>query len=136
LPVVWQQKLVGSLAALLFVPFLGFLAHPRFVLAFALLFCAGIANAYFLGLDGLVLKETPPQIQSRVLAINSPILTAMQGLGFGAAGALASIFRTQVVIFGAAILGLGVVLLLRPRQPQSQIVPCSVATPIGQETPS
>jgi hypothetical protein len=136
LTVVWQQKLVGPLAGLLFVPFLAFLVHPSFAPAFALLFCAGVANAYFLGLDGLVLKRTPRQIQSRVLGINSPILTAMQGLGFGAAGALASVFRPQVVIFGSAIFGLGVVLLLHPRQPEPQVAPCSVAAPIGQETRS
>lgn len=114
-----QRRLVVPLAAATFVPLLAFATHPGFLLACGLLVLSGLAASYSLGLDALLREAAPPSIFGRALAINTAGLISLQGLGFAAAGALGELVPPHVAIAIAALAGLAVVALLRPRSGQA-----------------
>ena len=90
-----QRRLVGPLAAAVFVPLLLFVTNPGFAVAWLLLALSGLAAAYSLGFDALFRHAAPTPLLGRALAINSAGLMSLQGLGFAAAGALAEIVPPQ-----------------------------------------
>ena len=114
-----QRRLVVPLAAATFVPLLAFATHPGFLLACGQLVLWGLAASYSLGLDALLREAAPPSIFGRALAINTAGLISLQGLGFAAAGALGELVPPHVAIAIAALAGLAVVALLRPRSGQA-----------------
>jgi MFS family permease len=121
-----QQRLVGPLAAVTFVPLLAFAADPGFALAWPLLVLSGLGAAYSLGFDALFRRAAPAPLFGRAMAINSAGLMTLQGLGFAAAGALAEVVAPHVAIAIAGVAGLTVVALLRPRRAE-------VAGPVTSE---
>jgi MFS family permease len=110
-----QRRLVGPLAALVFVPLLAFALYPGFLAAMPLLMLSGLAAAYSLGLDALLREAAPPALFGRTMAINTAGLISLQGLGFAAAGALAEVVSPHVAIALAGLAGVTVVTLLWPR---------------------
>lgn len=109
IPARLRGRLVAPLAACQFAFLLGFAAHPPFAAALALLGACGLATAYLLGLDQLLLEATPPALLGRAYAVNSAGLMSIQGLGFAAAGALGEIVAPDTVIMLAGVCGLAVV---------------------------
>jgi hypothetical protein len=113
-----QRRLIRPFAACVFVPLLAFAASPPLGVALALLVASGLAGAYFLGLDRLLVDVTPPPLLARMYATSTAGLVSLQGLGFAAAGALAEVVPPHVAIVGAGIAGLVVVAALRLPQPR------------------
>jgi len=111
-----QARIVGPLAACVFVPLLAFAFAPGFAIAFVLLVLSGAAAAYGLGLDARIRSAAAPELLGRVLAINMAGLLALQGLGFAAAGALAELVAPSTAILVAGVAGLTVVAVLWPRR--------------------
>jgi hypothetical protein len=109
-----QRRLVGPLAAAVFVPLLAFAANPGFAVAWVLLVLSGLAAAYSLGFDALLRHAAPAPLLGRAMAINSAGLMSLQGLGFAAAGALAEIVPANIAITIAGLAGLVVVATLCP----------------------
>jgi hypothetical protein len=88
-----------------------------------LLYVSGLAGAYFLGLDALLLGAVPERQRARVLTVNTAGLMALQGIGFAAAGLVGQALAVNWVVAGFAGLGLVAVVLLRPGGVRSRAVP-------------
>lgn len=110
-----QRRLVGPLAAWMFLPYLVFWLHPGFALAFALLVASGLGAGYSLGYSALLLEAATGEIRTRALAIGTSGLMFLQGLGFAAAGAIAEFVEPHLTIALAGALGLMIVVALRPK---------------------
>jgi MFS family permease len=109
-----QRRLIAPIAALGFLPYLAFAAHPPVPVALPLLAVAGLGAAYFLGLDSLVRDTAPRPLFARTMAIRGAGLMTIQGLGFAAAGALAQVLSPATVIAGAGACALLTIVVLRP----------------------
>ena len=105
---------MAPIAALAFLPYLGFLVRPPVAVAMVLLAVSGTGAGYSLGLDALVRDTAPPELFARTMAISTAGLMTIQGVGFAAAGALAQALPPDIVIAVAGACGLVTVLLLRP----------------------
>jgi len=114
-----QRRLIAPIAALGFLPYLAFAAHPPIPVALPLLVLSGLGSAYFLGLDSLLRDTVPHALFARAMAISTAGLMTAQGLGFAGAGAVAQAVRPGDVIAGAGVCGLVAIALLRPRSAQS-----------------
>ena len=112
-----QRRLIVPAGLLTFVPLAGFAASPRLALALALLVTCGLGSAWGAGLDGLMISAAPEELRGRVLALASAGLMFLQGAGFALWGIAGQYAPVNVVIPGAAVAGVLVVLLLRPRRP-------------------
>jgi predicted MFS family arabinose efflux permease len=115
LRVRWQRRLIVPAALLTFVPLAGFAASPGLGVALALLVVCGLGSAWGAGLDGLMISVAPAEQRGRVLALASAGLMFIQGAGFALWGIAGQYVPVTVVIPAAAVAGVLVVLLLRPR---------------------
>jgi predicted MFS family arabinose efflux permease len=96
-----RVRLVAPLAAVMFVPLLGFAIEPGAVTAAVLLAVCGLGFTYAMGLDQRVLAVTPETLRGRALTLALAGLMISQGLGFAVAGAAAEFLSLHVVIVGA-----------------------------------
>jgi MFS family permease len=127
-----QRRLIAPIAALGFVPYLAFVAHPPIPVALPLLVLAGLGAAYFLGLDSLVRDTAPRALFARTMAIRGAGLMTIQGLGFAVAGALAQVLSPATVVAAAGACALLAIVVLRPGpsrapQPSGGSAPSSAA---------
>jgi predicted MFS family arabinose efflux permease len=116
LPSRLQRRLIVPAGLLTFVPLAGFVASPRLALALALLVTCGLGSAYVAGLDGLMISSAPEELRGRVLALASAGLMFLQGAGFALWGVAGQYAPVTAVIPAAAVAGVLIVLLLRPRR--------------------
>ncbi|GAB3209382.1 MFS transporter [Marinactinospora thermotolerans] len=95
-----------------------FLFAPGTTATVLLLLPCGLGFAYTLGLDRLVLDATPDEARGAVLTLFSATTMVAQGLGYAAAGALAELLPSHMVVAVAGVCGIAVVALAgrRPRR--------------------
>ena len=115
LPTRWQRRLIVPAGLLVFVPLAGFGASPALAMALVLLVLSGLGSAWGAGLDGLMIDTAPVGLRGRALALNSAGLMFIQGVGFAFWGLVGQYVPVTAVIPAAAVAGVLVVLLLRPR---------------------
>ena len=101
-----QRRIVAPAAALSFVPYLVFVAHPSIAVALPLIAVAGLGSLYSLGLDLRVRDAAPEHLFARVMTLNSAGLTTLQGLGFVLAGATAQLVGPPAAIAIAGVCGI------------------------------
>ncbi|HET7046477.1 MAG TPA: MFS transporter [Gaiellaceae bacterium] len=109
-----QRRAVAPAAALAFLPYLAFLAHPPVAVALPLLAASGMCALYALGLDLRVRDATPERTFARVMTINSAGLMTLQGVGFALAGAEAELIGSPPAIALAGGCGLCAAVLFGP----------------------
>jgi MFS family permease len=117
-----QVRLVTPAALLTCIPLLLFAGSPGLVAAVALLFLCGLGYAYVPGFDQRMLGAAAGDeaTRGRALATYTQGLIGLQGLGIAFWGVVAEFAPAKDVIVAAAVCGLVVVALLRPRgQPSS-----------------
>lgn len=85
---------------------LAFVFWPPLPVMVALLVCNGLTSVYGLGTDRSLRDETPPDLLGRMFSLFSTGLMAIQGLGFGIAGALGEVMSPGHVIAAIALVGL------------------------------
>jgi MFS family permease len=113
-----QQRIVAPAAALSFVPYLVFVAHPSIAVALPLLALAGLGSLYSLGLDLRVRDAAPDDLFARVMTLNSAGLMTLQGLGFVLAGATAELVGAPAAIAIAGVCGIVAAVVFGPwREP-------------------
>ncbi len=112
-----QRRVIVPAGLLTFVPLAGFAASPRLGLALALLVISGLGSAWGAGQDGLLIAAAPAELRGRALALSSAGLMFLQGAGFALWGVAGQYAPVTAVIPAAAVAGVLVVLLLRPRAP-------------------
>ncbi|WP_101786887.1 MFS transporter [Nonomuraea indica] len=112
-----RLRLVVPLAALMFVPQLGFGLRPGLPLAIGLLVLSGAGLAHHLGLDRLLVDTAPEALLGRALSIQTSGLMFWQGVGFAVAGAAAQFAAPWAVVTVTAAAGLALIPVLRPRGP-------------------
>ena len=110
-----QRRLVLPGALLTCLPLLLFLGKPGLAGAVALLFVAGLGNAYTPGYDQTLLSASDERLRGRTLALQTAGLMFSQGVGFAVWGLVAEFAAPRLVIPIAAICGLAAVALCRPR---------------------
>ncbi|MEV0349600.1 MFS transporter [Nonomuraea sp. NPDC050680] len=110
-----RLRLVVPLALLMFLPQLAFGLRPGLPLAVGLLVVSGMGLAHHLGLDQLLMDAAPEEVVGRALSIQTAGLMFWQGIGFAVAGSAAQLVAPTVAITAAAVAGLALVPLLRPR---------------------
>ena len=101
-----QRRIVAPAAALSFLPYLVFIAHPAIAVALPLLALAGLGSLYSLGLDLRVRDAAPDDLFARVMTLNSAGLMTLQGLGFVLAGATAELVGAPAAIAIAGVCGI------------------------------
>jgi len=110
-----QPRLVLPGALLTCLPLLAFLGKPGLAGAVALLFVAGLGNAYTPGYDQTLLAASDVRLRSRTLALQTAGLMFSQGVGFAVWGLVAEFAAPRLVIPAAAVCGLAAVALCYPR---------------------
>jgi predicted MFS family arabinose efflux permease len=110
-----QRRLIGPAAVLVFAPLFAFAGSPPLLLAITLLVFSGLGMAWSPGLDMLMLDTAPPELRNRALALQGAALMFTQGAGFALWGLAGQFAPLVVVIPSAAVAGLVVVLVFRPR---------------------
>ncbi|MCA2222262.1 hypothetical protein [Nonomuraea aurantiaca] len=110
-----RLRLVVPLVLLMFLPQLAFGLRPGLPLAVGLIVLSGMGLAHHLGLDQLLMDAAPEEVVGRALSIQTAGLMFWQGIGFAVAGSAAQLLAPPVVITAAAVAGLALVPLLRPR---------------------
>jgi len=110
-----QRRLVLPGALLTCLPLLAFLGKPGLAGAVALLFVAGLGNAYTPGYDQTLLAASDVRLRSRTLALQTAGLMFSQGVGFAVWGLVAEFAAPRLVIPAAAVCGLAAVALCYPR---------------------
>jgi predicted MFS family arabinose efflux permease len=115
LPARLQRRLILPAGLLVFAPLVVFAASPRLGPALGLLVISGLGSAWAAGLDGLMIEAAPVALRGRALALESAGLMFIQGLGFAFWGIAGQYVPLVVVIPAAAVIGLLVVVVLRPR---------------------
>lgn len=105
---IFPMAVAGTSVLLIFV------LWPPLPVMVALLVCNGVSSIYGLGTDRSLRDDTPPDLLGRMFSLSSTGLMAIQGLGFGVAGALGEVMSPGHVIAALALLGLvGVVAIAR-----------------------
>ncbi|HUY52511.1 MAG TPA: MFS transporter [Streptosporangiaceae bacterium] len=128
LPGRLQRRLIVPAGLLVFAPLAVFAASPRLVPALGLLVISGLGAAWVAGLDGLLIAAAPPGLRGRALALESAGLMFIQGVGFALWGIAGQYVPLVAVIPAAAVIGILVVVTLRPRLQQ----PCAGLSPGAQ----
>ena len=103
-------------ALLTCLPLLAFLGRPALAGAVALLFVAGLGNAYTPGYDQILLSASDERLRGRTLAAQTAGLMFSQGVGFAVWGLVAEFASPRLVIPLAAACGLAAVAFCRPRR--------------------
>lgn len=111
-----QRRLVVPGALLTCLPLLAFLGRPGLAGAVALLFVAGLGNAYTPGYDQILLSASDERLRGRTLAAQTAGLMFSQGVGFAVWGLVAEFASPRLVIPLAAVCGLTAVALCRPHR--------------------
>jgi MFS family permease len=115
LPRESQVRRIPLLAAIVFVPLLGYAFEPGFAVTAVILLCSGLGFAHHLGVDHLLVEVAPERLRSRALALQTAGLMFWQGLGFALAGTLGQFAAVRIVVPVSAVVGLVVVLVLGRR---------------------
>lgn len=113
---VTQQRLVRwifPLTALGTSLLVIFAFWPPLPVMVALLVCNGATSIYGLGMDRSLRDETPTDLLGRMFSLSSTGLMAIQGLGFGVAGALGEVMSPGHAIAVLALVGLVGIAALR-----------------------
>ena len=110
-----QRRLVLPGALLTCLPLLAFLGKPGLAGAVALLFVAGLGNAYTPGYDQTLLATSDERLRGRTLALQTAGLMFSQGVGFAVWGLVAEFAAPRLVIPAAAVCGLVAVAFCYPR---------------------
>jgi predicted MFS family arabinose efflux permease len=109
-----RVRWVVPIAAVMFVPLLVFVLHPRPLFAVVLMFLCGLGFTYAMGLDQRTLDVVPEALRGRALTVTMAGLMVGQGVGFAAAGAAAEFLPAHVVVVAAGIAGLTTLALCGP----------------------
>ncbi|HYB88924.1 MAG TPA: MFS transporter [Streptosporangiaceae bacterium] len=113
-----QRRIIVPAALLCFAPLAAFAASPGLALAIGLLVVAGLGNAWFAGIDGLLIDTAPSAMRNRALALAGAGIMFTQGAGFALWGIAGQYLPLTVVIPLAAAAGAVAVVILRPRRPR------------------
>lgn len=100
---IFPLAIAGSSLLLIFI------LWPPLPVMIGLLVLNGASSIYGLGSDRSLRDETPPELFSRMFSLSSTGLMAIQGLGFGLAGALGEVMRPGQAVAGIALVGLALV---------------------------
>lgn len=101
----WILPLTVTGTSLLLV----FILWPPLPVMIAVLVCNGATSIYGLGTDRSLRDETPPDLLGRMFSLSSTGLMAIQGLGFGIAGALGEVMSPGQVVAALAVVGLAAI---------------------------
>jgi hypothetical protein len=115
LPARRQQQSIVPAAVASFAALAAFVTSPGLPLAMSLLVLAGLGNAWFAGMDSLLIGTAPRGLQNRILAANTTGVMFTQGAGFVFWGLAGQYLPPAAVILVAALAGVLAVAALRPR---------------------
>lgn len=99
-----QARLVLPLALLLATPLICFAANPPTVIAVGLCFISATGASYHLGLQGHFLDKVPLRARAQAFGLMYSGITALQGVAYLLAGAIATVVAPGrvIAIFGIA----------------------------------
>jgi predicted MFS family arabinose efflux permease len=110
----WRRRLIWPMAFGVCAVMVPFFADPIYAVCLMLLFLTGFGTMFGLGLDRTTLDVTPIDLRKRMFAVSTAGLMVIQGIAFAVWGAIGEALDPNIVIGIAGVLGLFLVLLLRP----------------------
>jgi MFS family permease len=100
-----RERIVFPVAVLCTVPAIGFVTHPSFGWALPLLVLTGFGISYSLGLDQWFVAAVPEEMRGRAMTLQTAGLMTLQGVGMGAAGAVAEFVPVHLAVAAVGTTG-------------------------------
>jgi hypothetical protein len=118
-----QVALLVPLAAVVFVPFLGYGMRPAAWAVSVLLLLSGFGFCHHLGLDRTFVQVTPEELRPGALSLQTSGMMFFQGIGFLVPGAAAQFLQPSTVVVAFGLAGLGMLALLGRNAASGGVVP-------------